>query len=394
MTTTASARGVGFVTTAGMTVSMLPLFVLGALGPLLVPDYGIPASALGFLVAAGFLIATLLSVPGGALVDRIGPRRCSVGLFVISGGGLALIAAAQGMWTALVGVALAGVPQAIANPATNKAIIQSVPVDRRAGMLGLKQSGVQLGALVAGAPLAGAAVLIGWRAGVAVLAGCCVVLALLTVRLLPADQTAVRAPASFAAGQLGLVRGLAGFSAALGFGTATVNTYLSVYASARLGMSAGVAGTLVAVLGVAGIVGRIGWNRVAGKRSDVVWLLTVLSVGAVVSTGVVLMAMSWTGLVWLGAAGFGVFAVAANAVSMLIVVNSVPAERAGQSSALVSAGFFAGFAMGPLVAGVLVNSGYGWVWSAVAAAFALAAVISMVVGARCGGSSPSGHEYP
>jgi predicted MFS family arabinose efflux permease len=383
MNVNAPARGVAITSIAAMTVSMLPLFVLGALGPVLVPAFHIASSTLGILVASGFCVATLLSIPGGSLVDRVGPRRCLIGLFLLSGCGLGVLALSYGPGTALFGVVLGGAPQALANPATNKVIVLSLPPERRGSVLGLKQSGVQLGAFVAGVPLASSAPLIGWRMGVATLALLCGVFALFAARILRADPSAAAVSGATVTGYPGVVWGLAGFSVALGFGIVSVNTFLAVYASQRLGVSEVVAGALVAVLGIAGVLGRVGWSRFAGRRDDPATLLPFLAAGAVISTVAILSAMAWgETLLWLGAAGIGLFAVAANAVSMLVVVRAVPAARAGQASAVVSAGFFAGFSVGPLASGGLLPFGYGWAWCAVAVAFAVAGAVATAVTAQ------------
>jgi nitrate/nitrite transporter NarK len=83
------------VSTAAMTASMLPLFVLGALGPVLVRDLRMAQWELGALVAVGFAIGAVLSIPLGAVVDRLGIRRCLVGLFVLAAVVLAVLAAAR-----------------------------------------------------------------------------------------------------------------------------------------------------------------------------------------------------------------------------------------------------------------------------------------------------------
>jgi MFS family permease len=84
-------------------------------------------------------------------------------------------------------------------------------------------------------------------------------------------------------------------------------------------------------------------------------------------------------LVWIGAVGIGLFGVSANAVSMVAVMQAAPAAGAGRAAAVVSAGFFAGFGIGPAGGGVLADQfGYGWTWSAVLAAFVAAAVIAVV----------------
>jgi MFS family permease len=78
-------------------------------------------------------------------------------------------------------------------------------------------------------------------------------------------------------------------------------------------------------------------------------------------------------LVWAGTIGVGATAVAANAVSMLIVINDRRFGSVGHASALASCGFFAGFAVSPPLAGLLADTaGFGATWALVVAAFLLA----------------------
>ncbi|MYT24767.1 MFS transporter, partial [Streptomyces sp. SID7760] len=82
-------------------------------------------------------------------------------------------------------------------------------------------------------------------------------------------------------------------------------------------------------------------------------------------------------LVWVAAVAVGVFAVSANAVSMVLVMQRAAPGRAGQDSALVAAGFFAGFAVGPPLFAPLAEAGrYGRGWLLVAAEFAAAAALA------------------
>ncbi|PWS46734.1 MFS transporter, partial [Streptomyces sp. ZEA17I] len=152
--------------TCAMAFSMLQLFLIGALGPRLVDGLGISPTMLGLTTTVGFGTAAVLSPGGGRMVDRIGPRRALVLLFLLSAAALALIGAAPGAGLLLGAVALGGIPQALANPATNKAILATVEPARRGAVTGLKQSGVQLGAFVAGLPLAALAGGLGWRGAV------------------------------------------------------------------------------------------------------------------------------------------------------------------------------------------------------------------------------------
>ncbi|MER5965291.1 MFS transporter [Streptomyces sp. NPDC002057] len=372
-------RGLTALLTTAMAFSMMQLFLIGALGPRLVDRLGIPETVLGLTTTVGFGTAAVLSPVGGRIVDRIGPRRALVALLAVSAVALALIGAAPGTALLLAAVALGGLPQALANPATNKAILAAVPAPRRGAVTGAKQSGVQLGAFVAGLPLATAAGLLGWRGAVWVAAGAALLAAGWAWRVLPADAppkggASVRAPSRPDAS----VPWLAAFSLFLGAGIASVNTYLALFGAQRLGMGPAVAGALVAVLGVAGIAGRVGWSR-AATPGRAPWFPGLLAGGAVGAALLLSLTVHVEALVWVAAVAVGVFAVSGNAVSMVLVMQRSAPGRAGQDSALVAAGFFAGFALGPTLFGVLAERGrYGQGWILVAAEFAVAGAVALV----------------
>ncbi|WP_329625522.1 MFS transporter [Streptomyces sp. NBC_01255] len=372
-----------------MAFSMMQLFLIGALGPRLVDDLGVSATVLGLTTTVGFGTAAVLSPVGGRIVDRVGPRRALVTLLAVSAVALGLIGAAPGPALLLAAVALGGLPQALANPATNKAILAAVPASKRGAVTGAKQSGVQLGAFVAGLPLAAAAGLVGWRGAVALAAGAALLAAVWAWRTLPAD--APPAPASMPrpdartspappappASSGRHVPWLAAFSLFLGAGIASVNTYLALFGARHLGLGPTVAGALVAVLGVAGIAGRVGWSR-AATPGRAPWFPGLLAGGAVAAAVLLALAVRVELLVWVAAVAVGVFAVSGNAVSMVLVMQRSAPGRAGQDSALVAAGFFAGFAVGPPLFGLLAERGrYGQGWFLVAAEFAVAAAVAL-----------------
>lgn len=364
--------GLTALLTGAMAFSMLQLFLLGALGPRLVGELGLSPAVLGWTTTVGFGTAAVLSPLGGRLVDRIGPRRSLVLLLSVSAAALALIGAAPGPGFLLAAVALGGLPQALANPATNKAILAAVPPGRRGPVTGMKQSGVQLGAFAAGLPLTALAGGLGWRGAVWTAAATAALAALWALRALPADPQAAPAGPSTSLVPRGAIAWLAVFSLFLGCGIASVNTYVALFGAQRLGMGPTAAGALVAVLGVAGIAGRVGWSK-AARPGRAEWLPGALAAGAVGAAALLVAAPGAGPLVWVAAVAVGVFAVSANAVSMVLVMQRSAPGRAGQDSALVAAGFFTGFAVGPLLFGPLANAGrYGTGWLLVAAEFGVA----------------------
>ncbi|MFD9407399.1 MFS transporter [Streptomyces sp. NPDC059989] len=365
-----------------MAFSMLQLFLLGALGPRLVDELGLSPTLLGLTTTIGFGTAAVLSPAGGRIVDRVGPRRSLVALLLVSAAALALIGAAPGPGLLLGAVALGGVPQALANPATNKAVLAAVPPARRGAVTGMKQSGVQLGAFAAGLPLTALAGGLGWRGAVWTAAGAALSAGLWAQRALPADPPPPPAGSRTPLVPRGAVAWLAVFSLFLGGGIASVNTYLALFGVRELGMGPTAAGALVAVLGVTGIAGRVGWAE-AARPGRAEWLPGWLAGGAVGAALLLAAAVVVGPLVWAGAVAVGVFAVAGNAVTMVLVMQRAAPGRAGQDSALVAAGFFAGFAVGPPLFGRLAERGaYGSGWLLVAAEFAAAGAVAFVWAVR------------
>jgi predicted MFS family arabinose efflux permease len=373
-----SVRVYTTLATAAMAFSMLPPFLLGTFAPALVQEFGIGRPLLGVLVTAGYGVGALLSLVVGQVVDAIGARRSVVALFSVSTVALSLFALAPHYAVLVITVALGGLPQALSNPATNKMIALAVPPERRGALIGIKQSGVQVGAFAAGLPLAALAEVSSWRAAVWVAAGCAA-LAVAATWFLPADPHPPRRPSfRISLTAEAAVWWLLGFSVLIGSGVAAVNTYVVLFATQDLSVGAQVAGTLVASLGVAGMIGRVGWSRFVSRGRTAGKVLVPLGIGAAVSAVVVLGAAyvgaAWA---WVGVLGIGLFGVAANAVSMLAVTSLSAQAQLGRNSALVAAGFFAGFAIGPPCFGLLVEAGgYTLGWSLVALEFAAGGAVA------------------
>ncbi|WP_227983677.1 MFS transporter [Nocardia spumae] len=360
-----------------MTLSMLPLFLLGALGPRLIGEFGGTTTRLGLLVAAGFAVAALLSPVVGPAVAAIGARRCLSVMFVVAATALGLFAMARSYALLVLAIALSGLAQALANPTTNQLIAARIPPSRRGAVAGWKQSGVQFGAFLAGLPLAALASATDWRIAVGLTAVLASGAAVLTGAVAK-DSAPPQIPALRVKRPQGDAAWMCGFSLFLGAGISAINTYTALYSSARLGLSPGAASALVAGLGVAGIAGRVGWTRRSATLRSPAILLAPLGFGSAVAAAVILAADpvgAW--LVWPGVLGIGGFAVAANAVSMMTVIATAAPEHIGRDSALVSAGFFAGFVVGPSVFGMLAQyRGYPCAWSVVITEFLAATAVA------------------
>ncbi len=378
--------------TATMAVAFSLVFVLATVGPLLVADLGLSRVVLGGGVAAAYAVAAAVWRPAAAVVDRLGTCRAMATTAALAAAALALVATARGLPNLVVAVVVAGVGQALANPATNLEIARSFPEARaRASAVGTKQAGVPLGALVAGAALPSAAAAWGWRAAVASAALLAVVVAVLVVRTRalapPSGAGPVRAvPMSRDAS----LRLLWAFQLLLGAGVAAVNTYLPLFATQALAVTPRVAGTLTLVVGVTGTAARVVVTRLSAGSSRARGALGRLTAAAVV--GALALATAPLGgawLAWLGALLVGGTAVAANAVAMLVVVEEYRPPATARASGVVSAGFFAGFALGPPLLGFVVDStgSYATGWVVVAGMLAAATVTALAAQRLPGGIS-------
>jgi MFS family permease len=87
-------------------------------------------------------------------------------------------------------------------------------------------------------------------------------------------------------------------------------------------------------------------------------LLAILAVGAVAGIACLLAAGAWhaPALLWAGVALHGATVLGANVITNAAVLVVVPPERIGAASGVLSMGMYAGFALGPLLMGVLADA--------------------------------------
>jgi predicted MFS family arabinose efflux permease len=363
-----------------MGAASFPGFAFGALGPFLVDDFELSRSRLGLLTTLFFAVGGILSLVAGPMVDRFGGRTVMLGSFVIIGLALLAMAGAPSYGLLLVCAAFGGGSIAAANPTTNKLVAVHVPPGQRGVIMGVKQSGVQIGAFAAGAILAPLAAWLGWRVALLMTATIPLLGILGTLFVVPPDRTTPRSSESTIerrAPMSSAVWWLTAHAFLMGSGVSAVTAYLPLYAVERLDFSFQTAGAVAAVVGLVGIAGRIAWGFVSERRSGFVMPMLMMAVGAVASV-LLLMAAEWSSaLVWPGALLLGATAVAWNSVGMLAVIALTGPAAAGRASGYVLFGFYGGFVGSPLLFGTLVDNTerYEVAWSIVAAIFVLAAVV-------------------
>ena len=383
--------GYGIMLAAAMASSTATYSGLAALGPLVIADLGITRFQFGLLIAATQGTAALLAPTLGKWADR---RSSRVGFFVtcaMSGASLLAVAVSPNYAWMLAAAATGGVATAMANPVTNRLLALTWRAGERGTVMGIKQTGVQVGFLFAGAALPGLAVLQGWR--VALLASLlfAVLAVLMAVRRLTKNSarysgTAVKTRTRDLVARHPVLRPVAAYALVMGAGMAAITTYLPLYAYQDLRMSAQVAGLTTAVSGGVGVVARLGWGTwtersTRSERS----LLVGVAVGATGGLGLILataflpasggltLSVFFIGVVGLAAASVGW-----NIVTMMLLLRDVEPRSSGAATGYVQRFFFIGLLASPALFGLLVDlTGAYWVgWSSVAAEFLIGAAMA------------------
>lgn len=382
-----SGPGLLFVLVCAMGAGPVMNYGLSATSTLIISDFGISEAQFGLLATVCFLSAALSAISLGRLSDRISGRAQLLLIFGGTALALVLMAVSRNYVWLLVAVALAGPAQSISNPTTNRVITHHVEPARRAGWLGIKQSGVQASQLFSSLFFPAAALLAGWRgsaAGAAVVMGA---LLLYSWNKLPADPP--RLPAGGPTAVVGrqpfppTVWLLAGFALLSGAGMQATNVYLPLFAQREVGFSLLLAGAAAAAAGVVGVASRILWGRRMARGTAVPVLLVTLAVGAIGGAGLLLAAgqTGWPVLLWSGVVLHGATVLGVNVVVMAAVLREVAPERVGAASGVVSLGMYAGFAAGPLAMGLLLQYSGGFLagWIFVAGGYLLCVVLALVL---------------
>lgn len=347
------------VLTLTMTMATFSQFVVGTLAPFLTDEFDMNRTQLGSLVTGAFLIAAVTSPMAGVIVDRAKTHRALSALFLLVAAMYVGTSLAPSYVWLLVFLALGGFAQALTNPITNKVIAQRVPTRKRGAIIGVKQSGVQFGALLAGLVLPTAASQFGWRAAVLCLSAIALIAALVAGfggRSLwinqPTRGEVPRARPPLTAE----VRSLVAYASLMGGGVAATTVHLPLFAHEQLSFSPALAGLTIAIAGLVAIAARIVWGRASDKVDNLWGMLGVLGVGAIVGTGLTLFAVAWSPAVWIAVLFLGVSAMAWNALAMIAAVRAAGPNSAGWVTGVVNSGFFAGFVVSPVVFGALVDT--------------------------------------
>ena len=313
-------------------VSVLQL-APSALGPLMSRDLGLSRVQLGLLSSAIVGGMTVAMLPLGLLTDRYGVRKVMT-LGVASMSFMVFLAARE---TAFGWLSLFFLLASFGGSSTlggAKAVSAWFPGSYRNLALGIRQTGVLAGGLLAALILPPVAGLFGWRVALEAATGG-TILTLLCFSLffrestLDSAGTQPRVPV----GQIVRNRGFltaACYSLVLNGAQWSTIAYLTLFLHEEVGLSAVLAGTFLSATQAGGIVGRIGWGGISDLLRRRKPILVSISLLAVVGCLAMTLVGPHTPLLVVGSlcAALGLSLLGWNGVYVSVIADSVPNRAA------------------------------------------------------------------
>ncbi|SDH66395.1 MFS transporter [Roseospirillum parvum] len=397
----------------GATTAVQSLVAMAALSPPVFAgpasaDLGLPASAVGYYMSALYMAAMVASLASGAMMARFGAMRVSQACLVLAGLGLAVMAFSATLPTVLlalpavlVGTWVLGLGYGPVTPASSHILAATTRPGNRALMFSIKQTGVPLGGVLAGALIPPLVLWGGWQGAALAVGAACLVLAGLVQPVRPAldRDRQPRAPLRITAlaGPIRLIwrtpalrrLGLASFAfAAMQL---CLGTFLVTFLETEAHMSLVDAGLVLSLTQGGGVVGRIIWGWVADRRVAPHLLLFLLGLG--MAGGAVVFGLTGPDWPWLMVAGLGTLlgtaAIGWNGVFLSEVARHAPPGEAGAATGGALFMTFAGVVVGPALFALLLATpgGYPLAFAALAA-LCVAGAVAILGAGRRGPESP------
>jgi MFS family permease len=144
--------------------SVMPVFLLGALAPLMSDDLGLTPLSLGAAVAAFYLAAALGSFFLAPFADTSGVWRVTnLSLLVVALTSASMVLFADTLARLFAIILLAGLVNGCIQPATNVIVSRFIPAGSQGLAYGLKQSAIPLSTMFGGIAVPTIGLTLGWR---------------------------------------------------------------------------------------------------------------------------------------------------------------------------------------------------------------------------------------
>jgi MFS family permease len=359
------------VTLAIQAMVSVALLALPVMATVVAQALGVSATLTGVFVAIVYVGAIVASLASGSAVARFGAIRVSQAGLVLCACGLVLCALPS-LPTVALGAFLIGLGYGPITPASSHLLALTTPVHRISLVFSIKQTGVPVGGMLAGAIVPGLVLLAGWQVALLAVAAANLLCAVASQPLrssLDADRQPDRAlafgnllqPLHLVLSQRALAR-LAAFSFVFSAVQLSLSTYLVTYLHVALDYGLVKAGLALSVAQMGGIVGRVAWGYVSdrwlGARRALAMLAALMALSTLATA--LLNEQVPPVLVFTLLIVFGASAIGWNGVYLAEVARRAPPGMASMATGGTLAVTFFGVVLGPALFGAMAALGGGY----------------------------------
>ena len=345
----------------------MALINLPVVAPVVAKAIGVSTNYLGAYVALVYFAAMVATLLGGAAVKRWGAIRLSQAGLLSSAVGLSLCAIPHPVAIAI-GALFIGAGYGPITPASSHLLIKTTPPEKLSFVFSIKQTGVPLGGMIAGALVPSLDLAIGWQLAFVSAAVACALCAW-AVQPLRAGLDDDRDPAvkpsilTSVVQPLRLIfehpslRALSMTSFLFAVCQMSLMAYLVTFLFEDLGWSLVAAGVAPTVAQAGGVIGRILWGYVADRWLSPTMMLIVIAL--MLTTGAVGTALlrpeSSPWILFPVLVIFGASAIGWNGVFLAEIARLAPAGQASVATGGTLCITFLGVVLGPPLFGVLAG---------------------------------------
>ena len=328
------------VTTAIQALAALAALAVPVLAPAAATDLGFSTSLIGYFVGVMYVGAATSALLSGGLILRFGSIRVSQGCLLLGAIAMLMLTLVPLSWAPLAALLL-GAGYGPITPASSHVLAKTTPPHMMALMFSIKQTGVPVGAALAGIIVPPLTLAFGWRSAALTVGAMCVAVALLAQlsrRELDADRDPARRgnlaglglPFGLIFANPALVRNV---YMALTYAGLQISffTYIVTYLTLDFGYSLVAAGLALSFANLGGIGGRVFWGFVADRSRAPRLVLGVLGLAMSLAACVTAaFGADWPYALVLGVClAFGITAVGWNGVMISEIARLSPPGMAG-----------------------------------------------------------------
>lgn len=342
----------------------MALLSLPVVAPVVAQTLQVSPALVGLYVSVTYAGAMLATLMGGATVARLGAIRVSQWGLALCALGL-LLCAVPWLPAMALGAVLIGLGYGPITPASSHLLARTTPLHQMSFVFSIKQTGVPLGSMLAGAVVPSLALWGNWQLSLVAVAVVCLLCAWLSQNLRDELDSDRQSHARIRWGSLiepirlvwahRALLTMAACSFMFSMVQLSLTTYLVTFLHDDLSYGLVAAGLALSVTQLGGIGGRVVWGYVAdrwlGARRMLLLLASMMALGALASA--FLTPDTPNSVVIAILLGFGASAIGWNGVYLAEVARRAPPGMASMATGGTLAFTFLGVVLGPPMFGVL-----------------------------------------